>query len=94
MVPGGAPSVRRRFRPSGHLDARGTRSEPIVFTSANRLPAVANYIRKPGDTHYRPFMLDVLRVEAGGISEVVAFELPELLLSAFALPNALSAEAR
>ena len=66
----------------------------FVLTSANRLPAVANYIRKPGDTHYRPFMLDVLRVEAGGIAEVVAFELSELLLSAFALPNALSAEAR
>jgi hypothetical protein len=38
-------------------------------------------------------MLDVLRVEAGGIADIVAFELPELL-DAFALPKQLSAEAR
>ena len=61
----------------------------FLITSANRLPAVANYIRKPGDTHYRPFMLDVLRIEAGGIAEIVAFELPAML-DAFALPSALS----
>ena len=65
----------------------------FVFTWANRLPAVANYVRKPGDTHYRPFLLDVLRIEAGGITEIVAFELPELLLNAFALPKTLSPEA-
>ena len=35
-----------------------------------------------------PFMLDVLRVDAGGIAEIVAFELPELV-DAFALPSAL-----
>ena len=65
----------------------------FIITSANRLPAVANYIRKPGDTHYRPLLLDVLRVEAGGIAEIVAFELPELL-DAFALPKQLSPEPR
>jgi len=66
----------------------------FVFTSANRLPAVANYIKKPGDTHYRPFLLDVLRVESGGIAEIVAFELPEELVNAFALPKTLPTEAR
>ena len=65
----------------------------FVITSANRLPAVANYIRNPGDTHYRPVLLDVLRVEAGVIAEIVAFELPELL-DAFALPKQLPAEPR
>ena len=64
----------------------------FVITSANRLPAVANYIRKPGDTHYRPFMLDVLRVDGGGIAEIVAFELPGML-DAFALPELLPTEA-
>ena len=66
----------------------------FVFTWANRQPAVANYVKKPGDTHYRPFLLDVLRIEAGGIAEIVAFELPELLLNAFALPKTLSPEVR
>lgn len=65
----------------------------FVITSANRLPAVANYIKKPGDTHYRPVLLDVLRIEAGGISEIVAFELPELV-DAFALPRQLPAGPR
>lgn len=64
-----------------------------ILTSANRLPAVACYIRKPGDTHYRPFMIDVLRIEGGGVAEILAFELPELL-DAFALPHALSPEPR
>ncbi len=64
-----------------------------VITSANRLPAVACFVRKPGDTHYRPFMIDVLRIESGGVAEILAFGLPELL-EAFALPNTLSTEAR
>ena len=63
-----------------------------VVTSANRLPAVACYVRQPGDTHYRPFMIDVLRIESGGVAEILAFGLPELL-NAFALPNTLSTEA-
>jgi RNA polymerase sigma-70 factor (ECF subfamily) len=57
------------------------------------LPGVAYYVKKPGDTHYRPFMIDVLRIESGGVAEVLAFGLPELL-DAFALPNTLSTEAR
>jgi RNA polymerase sigma-70 factor (ECF subfamily) len=64
-----------------------------VITSANRLPGVAYYVKKPGDTHYRPFMIDVLRIESGGVAEILAFGLPELL-DAFALPNTLSTEAR
>jgi len=60
-----------------------------VVTSANRMPAVAAYTRKPGDTQYRPFMIDVLRVENGRVAEVTAFELPGLI-DAFALPAVLS----
>ncbi|MGH7680013.1 MAG: RNA polymerase subunit sigma-70, partial [Gemmatimonadaceae bacterium] len=62
-----------------------------VLTSANRMPALAQYIRKAGDTQYRPFMIDVLRVEDGRVAEVTAFELPGLI-DAFGLPNTMSAE--
>ena len=61
----------------------------LVVTSANRMPAVANYLRKPGDEHYRPFMIDVLRIESGSIAEVTAFELPPFL-DAFNLPAMLA----
>ncbi|HWM11865.1 MAG TPA: RNA polymerase subunit sigma-70, partial [Solirubrobacteraceae bacterium] len=44
-----------------------------LVTAANRQPAVANYVRKPGDDVYRAFALDVLRVEADGIAEIVTF---------------------
>lgn len=61
----------------------------LVVTSANRMPAVANYLRKPADAHYRPFMIDVLRIEDGGIAEVTSFELPPLV-DAFNLPAVLA----
>lgn len=64
-----------------------------VVTWANRLPAVANYVRKPGDTHYRAAMLDVLRIENGGIAEVTAFDLRPFL-DAFDLPEVLTAESQ
>lgn len=62
-----------------------------VLTSANRMPALAQYTRKPGDAEYRPFMIDVLRIESGRIAEVTAFELPGLI-DAFGLPETMSAE--
>ena len=39
----------------------------FIVTSANRMPAVANYIRNPGEAHYSPYTLDVLRIEDGRI---------------------------
>jgi RNA polymerase sigma-70 factor (ECF subfamily) len=64
-----------------------------VITSANRMPAVANYLRKPGDTLYRAFAIDVLRIENGAVAEILAFDLPQQL-AAFGLPATLSVEAR
>jgi RNA polymerase sigma-70 factor (TIGR02960 family) len=40
---------------------------------ANRQPAVAYYVLKPGDDAYRALALDVLRIEEGEIAEIVAF---------------------
>jgi RNA polymerase sigma-70 factor (ECF subfamily) len=44
-----------------------------LVTVANRQPAVANYVRKPGDSAYRAFALDVLRIEGGEITDIVTF---------------------
>lgn len=53
-------------------------------TFANRLPAAAGYLRRPGTTVYRAQVLDVLRIEAGRIVEITSFE-PHLF-PAFGLP--------
>ncbi|MGH7477313.1 MAG: RNA polymerase subunit sigma-70 [Longimicrobiales bacterium] len=55
-----------------------------VVTRANRQPAVANYVLKPGDTLYRAMALDVLRIEDGLIAEIVAF--PPEVFDSFGLP--------
>jgi RNA polymerase sigma-70 factor (TIGR02960 family) len=41
--------------------------------SANLQPAVANYVRQPGDSHFRLFAVDVLTIRDGLITEVIAF---------------------
>jgi RNA polymerase sigma-70 factor (ECF subfamily) len=56
-------------------------------TWANRQPAAAHYVRRPGDDCYRAQVLDVLRVEHGLVAEITAF-VPELF-PAFGLPPAL-----
>jgi RNA polymerase sigma-70 factor (TIGR02960 family) len=45
----------------------------LVPTRANRQPAAASYLRRPGDSVYRAFKLDVLRVEDGAIAEITTF---------------------
>jgi RNA polymerase sigma-70 factor (ECF subfamily) len=44
-----------------------------VAVNANRQPAMACYLRRPGDDAYRPLALDVLRIEDGRVAEVVVF---------------------
>ena len=41
---------------------------------ANRQPAAASYLRRPGDTEWRAFKFDVLRCEGGGIAEITTFD--------------------
>jgi RNA polymerase sigma-70 factor (ECF subfamily) len=59
-----------------------------VIAPANRQPAVAFYVKRAGDTEYRPLALDVLRLEGDGVAEVIAFPL-EPLLEALGLPRTL-----
>ncbi len=58
-----------------------------VVTRANGQPAVAIYLRRPGDSEYRALALDVLRIEEGAVAEVTTF-VPELF-PAFGLPPTL-----
>jgi RNA polymerase sigma-70 factor, ECF subfamily len=59
-----------------------------VLTAVNTQPAVACYLKRAGDTEYRAFMLDVLRIEDGAVAEVIAFAL-EPLLEPLGLPQTL-----
>ena len=45
----------------------------LLPTVANRLPAAASYLRMPGETVFKAFKLDVLRVVDGKIAEITTF---------------------
>ncbi|MCO1653532.1 RNA polymerase subunit sigma-70 [Pseudonocardia humida] len=76
-----ATLLERAFGPDREGDWR------LLPTAVNRMPAAASYLRRTGDTVFRPFKLDVLRVEEGLISEVTTFG-PELF-GALGLPDRL-----
>jgi RNA polymerase sigma-70 factor (ECF subfamily) len=59
----------------------------MLPTRANRQPAAASYLRAHGDSTFRLASLNVLRIEAGEIAEVVTFS--PALLAAFDLPPTL-----
>jgi RNA polymerase sigma-70 factor (ECF subfamily) len=81
-----APLLERAFGEEREGDWR------LVPTRANRMPTAASYLRRPGDSEYRAFKLDVLRIENGVIAEITtfgaslfpAFDLPPTLLPALA----------
>ena len=60
-----------------------------LVTRANRQPAVACYVRKPGEAVYRPLAIDVLRIEEGMITAITAF--PPDQFEAFGLPGEIEA---
>ena len=76
------PLLARAFGPDRDGDWR------LVPTMANRMPTAASYLRRPGDTAFRAFKFDVLRIEDDLIAEITTFG-PELF-EAFGLPLLLS----
>jgi len=60
----------------------------LVPTRANRMPCAASYLRRPGDTVFRAFKLDVIRAGEGGIAEITTFG--ARLFGAFGLPDELA----
>jgi RNA polymerase sigma-70 factor (ECF subfamily) len=59
-----------------------------VVIGANKQPACAGYLRRPGDSEYRPLGIEVLRIEDGRVAESTMFVSTELF-PAFALPQTL-----
>src|SRR5215208_3638606 len=60
-----------------------------AVTRANGQPAVAGYVRKPGDAAYEPLAIDVLRVQDDVVTEIVTFD--GAVFEHFDLPATLSA---
>jgi RNA polymerase sigma-70 factor (TIGR02960 family) len=58
-----------------------------VITRVNRQPAVANYVKRPGDERALPLALDVLRIADGAIAELIVFD--RSVFSWVGLPEAL-----
>lgn len=75
----------------GGFGTDGFGSLRCVTTRANGQPAVAAYVRGPGETAYRPLAIDVLQVREGAIAEIVTFD--GALFKHFDLPATLGATA-
>ena len=73
--------LERAFGPDREGDWR------LVPTAANRMPAAASYLQRPGDSQFRAFKLDVLRIQDGLIAEITTFG--PALFPAFGLPEVL-----
>jgi hypothetical protein len=74
-----APLLERAFAGEGEW-----RCLPVW---ANRQPAAVCYLRRPGDTAFRAFKIDVLRVGGGLVEEVTTFDAS--LVAAFGCPEVL-----
>ncbi len=59
----------------------------LVPVAANRMPAFASYLRKWGDTEFRAFKFDLVRLVDGRIAEITTFN--DKLFPAFGLPAVL-----
>jgi RNA polymerase sigma-70 factor (ECF subfamily) len=78
-----APLLERAFGPERDGDWR------LLPTSANRMPAAVSYLRRPGDTLFRAFKVDVLRVEGGAVAEITT--VGPALFVAHGMPDVLAA---
>jgi RNA polymerase sigma-70 factor (ECF subfamily) len=58
----------------------------LLPIGVNRMPAAVSYLRRPGDTRYRAFKVDVLRIEGGQIAEITTLG-PAALLGPLGLPE-------
>jgi RNA polymerase sigma-70 factor (ECF subfamily) len=84
--PGAAAGRDAMFRlwVEGGFGTEGFGRLRCIVTRANLQPAVAAYLRRPGDSAWCALALDVLRIEEGVIAEIVTFS-PDCFAS-FGLP--------
>ncbi len=59
----------------------------LIEAWANRQPAAVSYLRAPGDTKFRAFKVDVLRIDGDRVAEITTFDVR--YLDAFGLPAVL-----
>jgi RNA polymerase sigma-70 factor, ECF subfamily len=57
----------------------------VLATTANGHPATAGYLRRPNEATFLPFVFGVLVIEGSEITDIAAFEMPNLI-TAFGLP--------
>lgn len=76
------PLIERGLGPDREGDWR------LLPTGVNRMPAAVSYLRRPGDSAYRAFKVDVLRIEDGAIAEITTLG-PAALLGPLGLPDVL-----
>ena len=60
----------------------------LIPTVANRMPTAASYLRREGDSEFRAFKFDVLRIVDGKIAEITTFS--PSLFPLFGLPPTLT----
>nr|BFE57969.1 hypothetical protein GCM10020063_024950 [Dactylosporangium thailandense] len=82
----GSWTGRDRVAPALREDMMSEGRWRMLPTGANRQPAVAAYICRPGDTTFRPFALILLRLAPDGLAAMDVFEAPGLF-PAFGLPD-------
>ena len=68
----------------GGLGSEAFGSLRCLITGANRQPAVASYVHRPGDDGHHPLALDVLTIADGEIADIVTFD--PSLFGVFGLP--------
>jgi RNA polymerase sigma-70 factor (ECF subfamily) len=59
----------------------------LIRADCNRMPAAISYVRRPGDTEFRTFKVDVIRAQDGKVREVTSFGVD--LREAFGVPEVL-----
>jgi RNA polymerase sigma-70 factor (ECF subfamily) len=64
---------KETFVPGLQAGLDGAGEWRVLPTSANRMPAMASYLRAPGETVFTAFKLDVIRIEDGGVAEITTF---------------------
>ncbi len=69
-------------------DAAAMGTWRLLPVRANRMPAAVSYLKRPGDTAYRSFKFDLMRIESGLIAEITTFDAK--LFPAFGLPLVLA----
>ena len=85
----GREHAERIFAANLSVDGMAYRGDFLYrVVGFNRQPALASYLRVPGDTIFRPFGVGVFRIEDGLIAEMTAFEVTDFPL--YGLPDHLA----